>query len=354
MAIQRIEGFDHFDDLGPLPPDLFAKGITALPATVVAYSAGQIAGNAINLAADGDIIGIPYTTAKAESFISFNFKCTTLPGSEAEMVEWHSSDTGTGNAHVTLYVLSTGALEIRRDATVLGTTSASTITAGTWSFIEVQLICNNTTGAFDIHVDGSTVDSDTAIDTTEATSTDYEINAVRLMGATGLTFLYDDFSIIDTVATSGHPVTFMGPTAVATLFPDGDGTTSDFTGVGPGSVNYDRMDESPGPDFDTSYVHDTVAGSIDLYTMDAIPGGYAGSTPLAVQTTVLARKDSPGSKTARSRVLSNVTAATGTTHELPDNYQYLPPYIMVVDPDTSVAWDAAGINALECGWELVT
>ena len=71
MSLQRFEGFDHFDDVGPVPADFLAKGMSTSSGTILSYSAGKFSGFAVGLANTAYSFAIPYTTAVTESFIGF-------------------------------------------------------------------------------------------------------------------------------------------------------------------------------------------------------------------------------------------------------------------------------------------
>jgi hypothetical protein len=267
------------------------------------YLGGQYAGNAIVGNAATDVLVVPYVTAVTESFVGFWLYLAAAPGAVATILEFHSSDTPLANPHLSLKVNTNLSLEVFRDgSTSILASSASAIAVTAWTFVEMRALVNNVTGAYEVKLNESSLISGSSINTASGTGTDYAVDSIRLIGAATMEPRFDDLVIVDTTVAGSEPITYTGKVTVATLWPSADGALSQFTGVGTGAANYDRVDETPGKDDDTSYVQSSTVGNRDLYDFDNIPGGYAGlSTILAVQTSAAVRKAQPGTKELRTQ-----------------------------------------------------
>jgi hypothetical protein len=248
---------------------------------------------------------------------------------------------GTGQFCVT--VSATGQLEARRghwNGTLLASTSAL-ININTWYYIELKVYIHDTSGTYDIRLNGSNVLSGSSIDT-KASGT-AGANQIAIGGYAYIkTCYFDDIYVCDTTGTVANDL--LGDCKVETRFPDGAGNSTDFT-ASAGS-NYQCVDETS-PNSDTDYVYDDTVGNHDTYTfgnMSTIEGSIYG-----VQTSVFARKDDAGSRKIKTVVRSNGTDYTpGAEHTLGDAYSYYSD-VHESDPDTSSAWTIAGINAAEFG-----
>lgn len=356
MSIQRFEGFDHFAVLTANPSDLLAKGFAVGPSSTFAYSAGQYDGFSIDLNASTDILTIPYKTAVTESFVGFWLYIAAAPASAVVLLDFHSADTVLANPHLTLKINTNLSVEMFRDGgTSLASSAASTLETLRWQFIEVRALVDNTAGAYEVRVNETSVVSGSGVNTSAAAASDYNVNAVMFTGDSTMLPEIDDFYLVDTTVTpEGQPVTYLGRVTVATLYPDGDGYQNDFTGVGTGSLNYDRVNESPNKNDDTNYVEDSATGSLDAYTMESIPATYAGSSVIAVQTTAAVKKTLPGDKTIRNVIRTDTTNLNGDSQPVTAEYQYTEPLITTYDPSTLIAWTFDGVNSMQVGIELVT
>lgn len=356
MSIQRFEGFDHFDIETANAADLSAKGMFPGATSTFTYTGGQYAGSALTANAATDVLVVPYVTAVTESFVGFWLYLAAAPGAVATILEFHSSDTSLSNPHLSLKINTDLSVELFRDgSTSLSSSGAAAIGTTSWTFVEVRALVNNVTGAYEVKLNESSLFSGSSVNTASSVGSDYAVDSIRLVGAATMIPRFDDLVIVDTTVAGSEPVTFTGKVTVATLWPNADGSLTDFTGVGTGSLNYDRVDETPGKDDDTSYVQSTTVGDRDLYNFDDIPAGYAGlSTILAVQTSAAVRKAQPGTKEVRTNIRSVATDVNGDNTELTATYRYTPAQIQATDPDTASAWTSSGVNAMQAGIEIMT
>jgi hypothetical protein len=159
----------------------------------------------------------------------------------------------------------------------------------------------------------------------------------------------DDLVIWDTTGSAPQN-NFMGDLRTDELLPDGDGTTNNFTAVGTGTTNADRVDESPAIDDDTTYVWSATVNDVDLYTFGNLPSSPSSATIFCVQA-VLTSKVDTGSRGIRSVMRPTSTNYFGTDTSLATAYG------MVIEqwdisPQTSSAWTKSEIDGLESGVEV--
>jgi hypothetical protein len=166
-------------------------------------------------------------------------------------------------------------------------------------------------------------------------------------GNSAVIMQFDDIYICD--GTGGVNDDFLGDVKVVSLLPDGNGTTSQFTGSDADSTdNFLHVDETDTDD-DTSYVESSTAGHIDLYTFDNLA---SADTVHAVQVNNVVKKDDAGSRTVRAVTRPVATNFFGDSKS-PSNGSYTnETHVYDVSPETSIAWTESEINGTEFGVEI--
>jgi hypothetical protein len=109
--------------------------------------------------------------------------------------------------------------------------------------------------------------------------------------------------------------------------------------------NDSNVDEAV-EDGDTSYVYDSTSAHEDLYDLDNL-----AATPtsiIAVQSRMYAKKSDSGTRNGQIRVKSGATEVGGTDTVLSTTYGWLV-RVDTTDLNTSAAWTAAAVNALQVG-----
>lgn len=232
-----------------------------------------------------------------------------------------------------------GKIVAYRGTTLLGTSAASVLTLNAWHWINVIGVIHDTTGSVRILVDGVEALNLTGQDTRNAGTTGLADTLRISSDSGGKVRDYDDLIVRDdSTAISDH--------RIATLLPNGNGTSSQFTGSdGNSTDNYLLVDEVP-HNSDTDYVESSTAGQIDTYAMDNLPAGAA--SVLAVQQRLVARKTDAGARSGRTVVRSGGANYEGSDIALADNYVAYGT-LRLTDPATAAAWTVANVNALEAG-----
>lgn len=252
-----------------------------------------------------------------------------------------------GSQQVGLYWLTNGLLAVYAGAgaTLLGTTAVS-VTDGMWYYIEFKATIHNTTGAYEVRVNGVNILSATGQNTRHASSVLNSAAGVQV-GAASAPWTVDDFYICDTAGSVNND--FLGDIQVYDVLPSGAGSNTNFT-PSAGS-NYACVDDAAGAvaDDDTTYVEHATAATRDTYAFANLPA--ATTAVKGVQTCILARKTDSGSKTLGDSCKSGVTTSDGTAASLGVNYQYLL-NIRETDPNTAAAWTLSGFDAAEFGQKV--
>lgn len=154
----------------------------------------------------------------------------------------------TGKIGITLFDSATAQLSIIVDTdgkvkvangdiggTVVATQSGSGVTASTWHYLEAQITINNTTGAYDIYLDGAHVITASGQNTRQSANNSANAISIRTTTGSGQVFTFDDMYTFDT--TGGVNNAVRGDSRVETLFTTADTATIHFT-VGSGVLGW--------------------------------------------------------------------------------------------------------------------
>jgi hypothetical protein len=218
-----------------------------------------------------------------------------------------------------------------------------TIPTNAWHHIQVKFKLDQTTGYVVVRFNELEIINITNQDTRFYSGTTNWLQTYLGHNSGGTTHI-DDLYICDLTGSINND--FLGDLEVITLFPDGNGTTSDFTGSDADSTdNYLHVDEST-PDDDTSYVEDETIDNVDLYTIDNFTG-----TPTAihgVQVVSYVKKTDSQSRHSRNLIRTGGTNYEGADYNLTTAYDFNID-IWEENPNTATAWTPTDINGLEIG-----
>ena len=357
MALLRFEGFDMqppggYNDrnqaIGGKQLSMRESGVSSVP-VIGRYNLQQA------LRGSGGFDGLAVSVPPRKSFTTgFLLYVDSFAGALDRSFFWLGGQfegPESTDRHMTIGIRTNGTLFVTSgNGNLLGDSTVGIISTGTWYRVELEATIDNAVGAFDLHVDGVSEVSGSGVDT-QGGSTDDNVAVVVVGTPPGsIDIRTDAFYFLDSVATPGHPVTFLGDWAVETSLPIADGFQTDFTPVGAGSDNADRVGEGPDADFDTTYNESATVGAIDSFTMEPL---VLGGDILAVQLSAMNKKDRPSQRYIRTRIRSNATDAFGANNSVVSDYEYTRPQIEVFDPDTGTAWTRATVDAAEYGYEIM-
>jgi hypothetical protein len=244
-------------------------------------------------------------------------------------------------------------------ATLLGQTAAGVIvaagTSGTSSdyrMIELEAVAGTgTSGSFKLRVADVEVLNVSGVNTAPSGTAQY--NRFRLINcASGSMGEYQDDLYINDDSGSAPENTFFGEAfVVESLFPNGNGNSSQWVGSdGNSTDNYLLVDDN-GND-DTDYVKSGTLNDVDTYAMSDLAN--TTGTVIRANHMFVARKDDVATRTLASTLRTNSTDyVSGTNKTMAGTYAAFLDS-RTINPDTSLRFTIAELNAIECGQKVTT
>jgi hypothetical protein len=211
---------------------------------------------------------------------------------------------------------------------------------GVWSYLEVQMKCDGSTGTCVIRLDGVEVKNLTGLDTlyTSATLTRF---ALGCRASSDVQLDLDDLVVMDLNGSFNN--TLLGDATVTATYPSGAGTTTGWT---PSTgANYACVDEAVLND-DTDYISTSTVNAKDTYAFGDAP---AGADIRAVQILIAVRKGQEGPGKIKPVVRSASTDYLQTEQSISGTTYAFMRTLLEADPATSSPWSESGFNAAEFG-----
>ena len=215
-----------------------------------------------------------------------------------------------------------------------------------WTLIELKAKRHATTGYWYVYINGVEVGSHTGIDTTIST-----LVVDRMYFRNSDYYVTGDIYVCDLTGSQNNDI--LGAFHVQGILPDANGDDSDWTPSANGD-NYTMVNEETANE--SIYVESDTTDEQDLYNYEDLAGTWDEIFGLQINTRLVL--DANGSETAAILCSSNGTedSANFTVDELApigygDEQQFQ--RIIEVDPDTSNAWDANGIDAAQFGIKFI-
>ena len=232
-----------------------------------------------------------------------------------------------------------GHIVVSRNGTTLAT-SPGTISANTWYHIQFKATINNSTGAYEVRVNGTAtgwIGAATGANTRGTGSNNSANQACMGNVATGWRFT-------NYVVTDDFPGVVQG----AYLHGAAAGNYQQWTpnsGDNRGAVSWTLTDD------DASFVSSTTSGNKDTFVMDDVP---SPGTPaiLGIQHVIYAKQDAGVQRTIRPKTRIGSTDYNGTSVNTGASYTFYTEAVSV-SPATSSAWTKAEIDGAEFGYENV-
>lgn len=252
-------------------------------------------------------------------------------------------------AHISLTSESDGSYQVRRgdwNGTVLGTTTSGLYTATTWHYVELKVTLHDSTGVVGIHVDGTSVLSLTGQDTKNGgTKTGFDSFRFGSVDGSSSDGYYDDLYLCTGAGSVNND--FLGECRVRTLYPNGNGATSNGVGSDSNSVNnYLLVDEAILVTGTADYVDLAATNDEDTYTFDDLPD--TSGTVAAVQLIAYAEKTDAGAKSLALVTRISSTDYASSDQVLGTSFAYKQS-IRETSPATATAFTRAEVNGAEFG-----
>ena len=216
-----------------------------------------------------------------------------------------------------------------------------TFRTGQWNYVEIKYTIHDSTGSYEVRVNGVNVLSASGIDTDFTNVGDVERH-IFVCAVNNQKF--DDIYICDDSGAEfndwlGDQYTVIG------IVPGGDTAQLDWSAQPAGS-HYQNIDEDGGND-NNDYVYDSTLGNEDLYDYDNLP--VSPSDILLLDIWTQAALDIVGSESLIVTCQSGVTHSDGPTETVTDTNYTTFHRLLSQDPNTAAAWTEAGLNAAQFG-----
>lgn len=258
-----------------------------------------------------------------------------------------------GSYQITLTVGPDGSLHVWRGSigTRLASTDPGLIHAGVYYYIEMQVYIDNApNGTVEVWLNEDVVINAAGLDTQNTANqriTEMELGGSCSSGAgTHRYFRLDDLYVLDDSGAQCND--FLGDYRQYLLMPEGVGAHADWTPSA--GANWQCVDDNP-PSGDTDYNATNTVTDRDSFEMEDMPGGWSG-TIQAVEVAINSRRDDAVAHQMEPSVRSGGVDYDGTAALITDDYSFYNLHAWELDPNTAAAWLVAGVNAMECGYEL--
>lgn len=251
-----------------------------------------------------------------------------------------------GTTHVWFSINQSGQIVAWRGTTTLGTSSA--LTQGTYHYLKIKVVINNSTGTIDILKDGSSILSLSSQDTQNTASATWdEICMGHIASAVGGTETdIDDLLIMD--GSGSYNNAFINDRRISALYPNAVGNSNGSTPSSGGADRYTMVDETS-PNDDTDYNTFAATGDKDTYGCQNCP--TSGADVAAVAFNFRMRKADAGE--AGGCVVGRISGTDydGTTVGVPSSYAN----VQVVNErslvDGTTQWTTTVIDGAEFGFK---
>lgn len=250
--------------------------------------------------------------------------------------------------HVVFTISATGFPQLRlgsEGGTLLGSGPVA-LTTGVWYYIEVKTSIDDLSGIAQLRIDGRSVISFSGDTRNGGTSANIDYVALQAALGNNCGATYDDLYIIDDTGTTNND--FLGDIRIETLYPSGNGNSSQLVGSDADSTdNYLLVDETGTPS-SADYVSSGNLGDKDTYVFTDL--ATTSGTIKGVQVNSWAAKSDSG-----ARNVINLTRLSGTENQsssLPLQTTYMPHLSVHETKPGGGNWTISDINSAEFGVQV--
>lgn len=331
MALLFMDGFDHLSSTDLTKKWNSASSSISSPGR---SGSGQFASN-------GQLAkGLP--SSYATLVVGIAVKWSTLPNGTQFIRFYDGLFGGGGTMQICVRQNLDGTVSVVNNSNVvLATSSSFGMQTGVWNYFEVKVtFAGSSTGTINVKCNGASVISSnamTTISTANASASCVYFSAEAM----------DDVYVCDTSGTLNKD--FLGDVTIKTVFPNADGTYTQFT-PSTGTAHWSLVDETTN-NGDTDYVSSATVGNRDTYNFTDL----SSVNVLAAQLHTIVKKEAAGDTVQVNTVCkSGATVTTGTKVAPGTSYQLLSSSILETDPNTGSAWTLTNLNAAEFGVEVAS
>jgi hypothetical protein len=349
MALLRVESFDHWATADRAYKGWSFAHVAATPGdagcSIGAYGRNGTNGlrghnHAVGGQSTRALLGIPNASG-ATALKGFGFRINTaIPAADIPICTYMRGSTEL----ISVTCSATGTLSVRlggRTGSVLST-SVATITHSTYYFCEPKVVLNDTTGSYELRINGVAFTSGSGVDTLISGAATWD---GLVLGGTnvGVTYTidFDDLHVCDGTTASNN--NFLGDHRIVCVVASaGNGTHTGYaasTGTDRGAM----VDDNP-PDV-ADYVQGGTVGDRVTFNFPAL--GVTG-TVKAVQTVNLAKADAAGIRTQVPAFRIGGNDYDGNGSILGSDWLYQVE-VHPTNPNTVAAWTVSEIDGAEFG-----
>ena len=340
MALLWIEGFEGFGtSVGDAPNPIGIierKYSTDGQASNWDIETGRLGGYSLQLDYSGAYIQSTALTTDATIVVGFAVKFKNL-GNNTFLSLYDGITQG-----MNLRLTSGGEIIICRGVTSIETTVGLALVADAWYYIEFKVLCNNTTGTYELRVGGSDVASDSGVDTQAGTNAYHDRFRLSTSSSSAYAASFDDMYCLDGSGAVNND--FLGNMRVIAIRPDGDTAANAWTRSA-GAENFDLVNESTCDD-DTGYVESAVSTTKDLYTYDAV--AELADSIKGIQINTVCRETDANSFSLITVAKLGATESDSAADSIGTTDYITKTRLMETDP-TGNAWTIANIDASQFG-----
>lgn len=345
MALLWCDGFDQYGaDESLMLDGLYAQVGMSLSTTQVRTGTRSLSGGGTFRW----VLPASRTTVGQGMAVYLN----VLPNVSDRVVLFQGRD-GNNNDHLTVTVMTTGGLRIRRGGTggTLLHETEPVLTAAAWHHVEIKCVFDDTNGEVEIRVNGVTVAAIDTVDTLNTADAACHQLVVGEAASTDSTLWVDDFFVWDDQGSRNND--FLGDHRVRLLLPSGDTAQADWEVVGPGSPagpGYEAINDSV-PDDDTSYIEADAINEISEFEFEDLPETV--STIAALMVVGRMRKTDAGDCNVQMGFVtggSPVGEAMGSDRPITETYTYWAD-VIEDDPSAAAPWTRDAVNAARLKFE---
>jgi hypothetical protein len=340
MTLRFADSFDHYATADLL--DKWTAAESNIGAQSISSGNGRRSSNAWTCTTTlrGLVKSVPAHATYIMGF-AIDLNGNTL-GTPASIIEFR--EVSSSSQHMVLRLNTDGSLAVRRGGTQLGASAGGVVGPTGYYFVEVKCTVNDSTGAYEVRVNGANVLSGSGADTRDGGTG--VITSIALISAVNGVRI-DDVYICDGAGSSNND--FLGDVRVDAFLPNGNGNSSQLAGSdGNSTDNYLLVDETA-PNDDTDYVSSATASEKDTYAFANML--HTPTTIHGIQICMNARKDEGQLRSICSVIRSGGSDTDGASLALGTTYRYQI-QIQETDPDTAAAWTQSGFDAAEFGCKV--
>ncbi len=351
MALRFVDSFDHYataDILTKYTTKVADSGASGV--TIGAFGRNSTSGMRFNRTTNSSGVANYVTKtidAQATWIVGLAWKTNLLPAGTASESIVQFIDVGT--LQCDLRFNADGTLSVTRAGTVLGTTSFS-VTTGTFYHIEIKVTISDASGVAVVRVNGDTKLSLSGVDTKNTANA--SANIIRIGQGVGtqnaglLVTDVDDLYICDGTGSQNND--FLGDVRNEALLPTAAGNYAQWT-PSAGS-NFQNVDDAT-PNGDTDYNESSTTGQKDSFAFSDLASSNGSIAGVTVHC--YAEKTDAGPRSIRFFIRSGGVDYFSPNFALTTAYLYYS-YTWETNPATSSAWLISEVNAIECGYDVVS